>query len=184
MITITTFSISTDYKSVSLVIDSGVGNTFTGLEMFLGSDYLVPTPIDLSDKLTSTRIETLTITNVDLGLEASETIKGIVTMHCTASDNAENTTAIANLYYANLCLANMIIANDVSNGFNDINTIYLLLKAVSIYLTSNRIEDALNAYERIEAMLNNSNHYLVTDDLTPCEAGSGCWIVNGTYIVK
>lgn len=184
MITITTFSISTDYKSISLVIDAGTGETFADLEMFLGSDYLVPTPIDLSSKLAGTQVETLTITNVELGLDATETIKGIVTMHCINSNDDEETAAIANLYYANLCLANMILADDVTNGFNDINTIYLLLKVVSTFLVSGRIENALNAYERIEAMLNNSEQYLVTDDLTPCVAGSGCWIINGTYIIK
>jgi hypothetical protein len=184
MITITTYAISSDYKSISLVIDAGTGNHFHTLELFLGDAYLDPTPIDLSSILVGTQTETLTITNVQLGLDLTETIKGIVTTHVIASDTTEETVALSNLYYANLCLANMIIANDAAGGWNDINTIYMLLKSVPIFIVSDRIEEAINAYDRVVAMMDENENYFVVEDIEPCTSGSGCWIINGTYVIN
>lgn len=183
-ITVTTFQIASDFKSIDLVIDAGAGNLFTKLEMFVGSDYLTPTPVDLTSLLAGTQVETLSITNEDLGLGVEEEIIGLVTAYMEADDTSIKEQTIANLYYINLCLANMITNKEAEVSFDELNTIYLYLKAIPIYITSSKIEQALNAYEKAEAMCEKNPLYLVDDDIDPTTIGSGAWIINGTYIIN
>ena len=181
-LTIDTFQISSDFKSINVTVTTSC--TFDTCSIFLGDDYLVPTPIDFSDEIDGlTGEQSFVITNVGLGLEATDTIKGIVFAHCTNTISEEDESALFNSYYLDLTLAKMIITQSVAKGFEDINTIYLLLKAINIYLTTQRYEDALNAYDRVIAMVQNDSNYLVTEDLDESVAGSGEWIINGNYII-
>ena len=185
--TITEFTIDPTFKFITLKADTETAATFSILNIFIGSDYLKPLPVDLSDKLTpaAATLDT-TITLAELGLDADGILDGIFTVYLedTTTIPIYIEAAIANLYYVNLCLANMIVANNAVNGWNDLNTIYLLIKAIGIYLPINKIEQALNCYERVVAMMENNPKYLVTTDITPCLVGSGCWIINGTYVIN
>jgi len=184
MIDITKFEVSADFKTLRLEAVPTSTYTFDLLEIFIGSEYLSLTHVPLTDLITDPSDIAIDITLTNLGLDESGVLDGIFTVHLTDTSIAEIEQGIANLYYVNLCLANMIVANNAVNGWNDINTIYLLNKSITTYLTSGKIEQALNAYERIVAMMENNPKYLVTTDVTPCLIGSGCWIINGTYVIN
>jgi len=188
MITIDLFTIATDFKTINLTMHTTeVTDRIVTLEVFIGTNYLSSIAVDLTSKLLQdTNIETLVITLTDLGLDPTTILDGIFTIHVIDNATTPNDieAAIANLYYTTLCLANMVIINSVLTTWNDINTLYLLLKSINIFLPVNKIEQALNCYERVIAMMENNPSYLVTTDLTPCTTGSGCWIINGTYVIK
>ena len=189
MILIDTFAVSSDFKTLDLAIRTD--GTFTLLEIFVGSDYLIPYPIDLTASVITKNSAVLSITMEDLGLNTInqldpnpiQYLEGIFTVHITDSTTYEITQAISNMYFINLTLANMILTRSVSNGWEDINTIYLLVKAINTFIPANKIEQALNAYERVLAMVENDPSYLVLVD-TDVSSGSGQWIINGTYIIK
>jgi hypothetical protein len=187
MITITTFAFSTDMTYINLVMDASTGKHFTTLHAFLNGAYLSPEPIDLTSKLTGAQTETLTILNTDLELTSDSTIKGIVTIYAVSSATSDNTIskAIYNSYFIDLCLANMIVNQEVQEGFDEISTIYFLNKAIitDLSATPQRIEHSLNAYERVVAMCEKNPAYLVDEDLAT-SSGSGEWIINGTYIIN
>jgi hypothetical protein len=187
MITITTFEFSTDMTSISLVMDGSSGKHFTTLHAFINGAYLSPEPIDLTSMLTGSQIETLTIDGGDLLLNSGDIIKGIVTIYVVSNDTSNNTAtkAIYNSYFIDLCLSNMIVNKEVQEGFDGISTIYFLNRAVNIDLNAEpqRIEHALNGYERMVAMCEKNPAYLVDTDLSTT-SGSGEWIINGTYIIN
>lgn len=182
MITVDTFQLAADFKSISVELTSSLPENFLTFDVYLGDDYLVPTPIDLSSKVIGNSNPIFTITLADLGLDATDTIKGLVFMHATTTSE-EKEAALLNLYYVDLTLAKMIITQNAANGFKDIETIYLLCRAIETFLLSGRFEEALNAYDRVIAMVQDNSHYMVTTDLDPNDAGSGEWIKNGTYII-
>lgn len=184
---ITEFTIDSTFKYITLKADTETSETFALLYMYIGSDYLTPAPIDLTSKIVGavSNID-ITITLADLGLATTDILDGIFTVYLEDSTTIPVyiEQAISNLYYINLCLANMVVANNAANGWNDIGTIYFLLKALLLYIPLGQIEKALNSYERIVAMCENNPKYLVTEDITPCLTGSGCWIINGTYVIN
>lgn len=183
MITITP-TIASDFKSISLVIDDdGIGANYSTLDVFMGDDYLVPTPINLDSMVSGlSGPQTITILNTDLLLGADEEIIGLVFFHITNSLSDEKEQYLFNKYYIDLALAKMIITYPPPRYFEDVNTVYLLLNAISIYLATPRYEDALNAYNRVVAMVKDTTEYLSDVDIDPPSAGSGEWINNGTYI--
>jgi hypothetical protein len=187
MITITKFEFSTDMTYIDLVMDASTGKHFTTLHAFVNGSYLSPEPIDLTSKLSGAQTQTLTISNEDLLLTSEETLKGIIIIYAVSNDTSNNTItqAIYNSYYIDLCLANMIVNKEVQENFDDISTIYFLNRAINIDLnaTPQRIEHALNAYERVVAMCEKNPAYLVDNDLST-SSGSGEWIINGTYIIN
>jgi hypothetical protein len=172
-------------------MDAGTGNTFTTLHIFVDGGYLQQADtdpvsyVDLSGMLTNVQVEDLTIDVSDIFTEGTDTIKGIITMYAVASNNSYINKALSNMYYVQLVLANMIVNKEVQQGFNEISTVYFLLKAIDTYLSANpqKIEQALNAYERVLAMVEQNPTYLMDID-TDISAGSGAWIINGNYIVK
>jgi hypothetical protein len=184
---ITEFTIASDFKTMTLKANTETAAVFNLLEIYIGSDYLNLIPVDLTAAKMPTPLTTLdvVITLTDLGLDPDSILNGIFTVHLADNTGTpvEIEQGIANLYYVNLALANMIIVNNAVNGFDDVTCIYFLIKSINIFLPTGKIEQALNSYERILAMLENNPKYLVTEDLTPCVTGSGCWIINGTYII-
>jgi hypothetical protein len=186
-ITITTYELATNFESINLTLDAGTGNTITTLHMFINEGYLTPTPIDLSVMLAGTQVETLVITLDDLDLSSKSKIQGIVTFYAVASNSSKATQALVNLYYLQLVLANIIINKEMQQSYQEVATIYFLLKAIDIYInldtTNQKIEQATNAYERVLAMCERNPVYLLDQD-TETSAGSGNWIINGTYIIN
>jgi hypothetical protein len=186
-ITINTLTLSADMAQITLNMTT-TATQFDRLYAYVNDDYLEEDPIDLSSLLTpSTQTENLVIDITSFGLEVTDTLKGIISFEIEDSANTEVETALVNLYYINLCLANMIVYQDAEEGFDIINTIYLLNEAITTYVSvSNppKITEALNAYDRVLAMCEQNPAYLVTEDIDPCTNGSGCWIINGTYIVS
>jgi hypothetical protein len=184
---ITEFTIASDFKTIILKANTETAAVFNLLEIYIGSNYLNSTPIDLTTSKMPVPLTTLdvVITLADLSLDPTAILDGIFTVHLADNTGTpvEIEQGIANLYYINLALANMIIVNNAINGFEDVTCIYFLTKSINIFLPANKIEQALNSYERIIAMLENNPKYLVTEDLTPCATGSGCWIINGTYVI-
>lgn len=184
MITIQEFSIASDFKTMTLKMSTDEV-TIDELYIYVGSDYLKPLPIDLSNKLTASASEDLTIILEDIGLILpTDVFDGIYTIYAVDDTAAYKEAAVANLYYVNLCLANMVILNNAVGGWNDINTIYMLILSIGIFIPAGKIEQALNSYERIIAMMENNPSYLIEADITPCKIGSGCWIINGTYVIN
>lgn len=185
--TITELTIDPTFKFITLKAATGTQKTLKVLYVYIGSDYLSENPIDLSSKLSppATTLDT-TITLTDLGLDPTGTLQGIYTIYLEDSTTVPLTIeqGVANLYYVNLCLANMIVLNNAANGFNEISTIYFLIQALNLNLDANIIEEALNCYERILAMIEKNPKYLVTEDITPAETGSGDWIIDGTYVIN
>ena len=183
MISITTFTIASDFQSLDIVIDAGAGQTVDELLFYIGSDYLSETPIDLSSMLSGVQVETLNITIEDLGL-SEDYLQGIITVHTTASDATEVESSVMNSFFVDLSLAKMISLNNIQSDYNDIEVISLMLEATKTYISSGFTEQALNIYERIEGMLENYSEYMVVDDIPACTSGTGCWIINGKYIIN
>jgi hypothetical protein len=187
-ISITTYTLSATFESIHLVMDAGLGNTFTELTAYINDGYL-NNPVDLTDLLQGTQVEDLTIDMDDLLIvdDGTGTIKGIITIHAVASDDSTKERALYNLYYINLVLANMIVNKEVQQGFSDISTIYWLIRAIDIYINQDvdnqNITKAVNVYSRLLTMCEKNPSYLVDED-TEISAGSGEFIINGTYIIE
>jgi len=182
MIQITTLTLASDFQSINIVIDAGVGETVTVLEAYVGDAYLSDTPIDLSSKLSGIQNEDLTITKDDLNI-TDDVIEGIITFAVTASDATEAEASLLNSYYTSLCLARKIATESTENSFKEIEVLFFLLEATKTYISSGLTEQALNTFERVQSMCENYPDYMVIEDLPECEVGAGCWIINGKYVI-
>jgi hypothetical protein len=182
MITITAFTLSSDFQTINLQVDAGVGETVDELYFWVGSAYLSSSPIDLTSRLSGIQIEDLTITKGELGI-TDDVISGIITTNVIGSDTTNQESSLFNAYYIDLALARKIANEDIQSTFNEIEVIYFLLKATKTYINSGFTEQALNTLERIEAMLEKYPDYMLTEDLPECAVGSGCWIYNGKYVI-
>jgi len=182
MIQITTFTLSSDFQTMSIVIDAGVGETVTELLFYVGSAYLSSTSIDLSSRLSGIQVEDLTITKGELGI-TDDVIDGIITANTTASDTTTVEISLLNSYYTSLCIARKIATEDTQGSFKEIEVLFFLLEATKTYISSGFTEQALNTFERVQAMCENYKDYMVVTDLPECSVGSGCWIINGKYVI-
>lgn len=183
MISIDTFTLASDFQSVNVVIDAGVGETVDELYFYIGSNYLTATSVDLSARLSGIQQEDLTITKGELGI-TDDVIDGILTVYTVASDTTEVESSIYNSYYDSLILARKIATESMEESFQEIQVIYFLIEATKTYIASGFTEQALNTLERVTAMIENHPDYMLIEDLPECEVGSGCWIINGKYVIN
>ena len=182
MIEITTFTLASDFQSIDIVIDADTGNTVTELLFYVGDNYLSDTYVDLSSRLSGIQIESLTITKEELGI-TDDYIDGILTAKATASDTNLVEASILNSFYTSLILARKIAVEDMEGSFKDIQVIFFLLESTKTYINSGMTEQALNTFERVQAMCENHPDYMLVSDLDSCSVGSGCWIINGKYVI-
>ena len=182
MITITTFTLSSDFQSLNLYIDAGVGETVDELLFYVNDAYLSSTPVDLSSRLSVIQEEDLIITKGELGI-TDDVIDGIITVNTTASDTTQVEASILNSYYTSLVLARKIALEDTKGSFQEIEVIYFLLEATKTFISSGFVEQALSTFTRVQAMCENYKDYMVITDLPECSVGSGCWIINGQYVI-
>jgi hypothetical protein len=182
MITITTFTLAADFQSIDIEIDAGAGNIALTLLFYVGSNYLTQTSVDLSDRLAGVETQTLNITKEELGI-TDDVIDGIITVKATASDASIVEASILNSYYTSLVLARKIATENTEGSFKEIETIFFLLEATKTYIDSGMTEQALNTFGRVQSMCENYPYYMLIEDLPQCSVGSGCWIINGKYVI-
>ena len=92
--------------------------------------------------------------------------------------------AIINAYYSTLCLSHMTLAIDNPDKLNETNLLYLLILASVDYIQLELIEQALAAYEKVEAICESAPKEFYQTDVNACGQGMGCWIVNGVYVKR
>ena len=188
MINITQFNFTADLGKIELRFDSTT-TEFTSFLMYVGDNY-PNTPVDLSSMLTGgtltydfTGVNALTPT--DLGLTEGEPLSGIFVVNVTNSDATPDTEeeAIMSDYLLVLCLANKTISQNQESDLNETTYLFLLLEAAKSYMSEGQFEQALGAYDRAESICEaDPNNY--DTDILPCGEGTGCWIIDGVYIVK
>jgi len=186
MITITQFDFTSDLYSINLVFNST--SPITDLVMYLGDGY-TGDPIDLSAKLTGATsydfsgINALSAT--DLGLPEGTPLAGIFIVNITNSDITPEIeeAGILSDYFLVLCLANKVITQNQESDLNETTFLFLLLEAIKSYMAEEQLEQAIGAYDRAEAICE-ADPDSYTTDILPRGEGTGCWIIDGVYIVK
>ncbi len=182
MIEITSFTIASDFQSLDITIDADTGNTVDELLFYVGSNYLSSTPVDLSSRLSGIQVETLNITKEELGV-TDDYLDGIFTAEAENSLAESVEASLLNSYFVSLCIARKIATEDTQDSFQEIEVLYFLLEATKTYIDSGFTEQALNVFERVQAMCENYEDYMVITDLPAATVGSGAWIINGKYVI-
>lgn len=187
MINITQFSFTADLGKIELAFTSTT-TAITDLQMYIGDNY-PNTPVDLSGKLTGASSYDFTganaLTPTDLDLPEDTPLSGIFIVNITNDDPTPDIkeAGILSDYLLVLCLANKTIQQNQESDLNETNYLFLLVEAVKSYMSEEQYEQALSAYDRAEAICEvDSENY--TTDILPCGEGTGCWIIDGVYIVK
>ena len=189
MTTVVNFSLDATFTQMTIHFTAGSGYVCTDLQLYIGSDYLtLENAIDLTANvgLAETTNFILTPDSPEIAdVYTKDVFDGIFTIVITTDENAVKTGAsLLNAFYASIALANKILAVDSKDKWNETNMLFLYLQAAITYMAANYIEQALGAYEKVEAIvLAAGNDYLITDVL-PCGPGAGCWIVDGVYVIK
>jgi len=183
MIAVTQFTIAADYQSVDIVVNAGTGAVVNSLLFYVGSAYLTDTYIDLSSRLSGIQTETLNITKAELGI-TTDIIDGILTLYAENDIDETVEAYLLNSYYSSLILARKIALTGIQDSFKEVEFLYFYIEAAKLYINSGSIEQALNLYERVDAVCANYPDYMVTEDIPECAIGSGCWIINGKYVIR
>lgn len=183
MINITEFYFSEDLKTITLEVTSP--SEVDSVTMYVGDGY-TGDPKDLSSKLLPGNTGfAFTITATDLGLPEGEPLSGIFIAVITNTDPTPDIkeAGILSDYLLSICLANKIIQQNQEKDLNETTFLFLLIEATKSYMTEEQLEQALSSYARAESICKADPENYNTDIL-PCGEGTGCWIINGVYIVK
>jgi len=187
MINITQFNFTADLSNIELVFESTT-TEIIDLQMFIGDDY-PNTPVDLSGKLTGASSYDFSganaLTPTDLGLPEGTPLSGIFIVNITNNDPTPDIkeAGIMSDYLLVLCLANKIIQQNQESDLNETTYLFLLIEATKSFMSEEQYEQALGAYDRAESICEaDPNNY--DTDILPCGEGTGCWIIDGVYIVK
>lgn len=89
---------------------------------------------------------------------------------------------IINAYYLALALAHKILAISNSDTLEETNLTYLLLNASITYISLEKTEEALGAYQRVQALCASEPIEYFTTEISSCGVGTGCWIIGGVYV--
>ena len=187
MINITQFNFTADLGKIELKFDSTT-TAIIDLVMYIGDNY-PNLPEDLSGKLTGASSYDFTgvnaLTPTDLGLPEGTPLSGIFIVNITNDDPTPDIkeAGIMSDYLLVLCLANKTIQQNQESDLNETNYLFLLLEATKSYMSEEQYEQALGAYARAESICEADPENYNTDIL-PCGEGTGCWIIDGVYIVK
>lgn len=201
MILINSVLLSEDYKTMSVVLTTDPASDKSALALFIqvGSCYLNGDPgVDVSSRLVTqvgsdivtAEIPISDISSADGSINYScgynKTIfDGIFSVQATdvvAAVEQADEKPLLNAYYQSLVLAHRILAIDTPDKLNETNLVYLLLKAAVSYTMLEKTEQALAAYQRVEALNESVPQEFYSPELAPCGIGTGCWIVDGVYV--
>jgi hypothetical protein len=189
MTTIHTFELDATFTQMTLDLEVANGFLCTALKLYIGDDYLSDDFVDLSVYIQPTErfVTFLTPDTPEIAAVYSKDIfDGVFTIVIESSEGAEFITgrSLVNLYSSSLCLAHKILALDDPKKLNETNMLYLYMQATATYIVAGQTEQALGAYDRVEAIVTNAGDDFLKTDIAPCGEGTGCWIVNGVYVVK
>lgn len=189
MTTINAFTLDDTFTELTLDVDMAIGHQCTGLKLYIGDTYLTDTFADLTSYVPATEHFLLYFnptTPEIAALYTKDIFDGAFTIVIETSEGEEFITGrtLINMYYANLCLANKVIAIDNEKKQNEAFMMFFYMQAAITYVTAGLTEQALGAYDRVEAIVKNSPDEFMQTDIAPCGQGTGCWIINGVYVVK
>lgn len=188
MLQITQFNFTEDLMAIEMVLTST--SVIDSLIMYIGDGY-ISDPIDLSARLSPPLTDYVftgssAITATDLGLPEGTPLSGVFIAVATNTDSGSPETTeegIMSDYQLTLCMANKIIKQNHEDDLNETTFLFLLIEAAKVYMTEKQFEQAIGAYERAYSLCANDPENFNTDIL-PCGEGTGCWIIDGVYIVK
>jgi len=190
MVIINDFSLDPSFTLLNINATLDTGSVCSSLKLYIGSDYLSETKfIDLTALAGSTESISIELSIDDPLLTPyynKEVFDGVFTI-VVESDAATDNIAEAillNAFYSSICIANMVIAHDDVDEWNELNMVYLLLQAAITYAQTELIEQAVGAYEKVEAICKAKGDTFLNTNISECGQGLGCWIVNGVYVVK
>lgn len=186
MITIHNFSLDSSFKVFHINYELDSGNTTQSLKLYVGDRYGTSEFFDLTANAGSGNV-------VDFLIDIDDPIfttypkpvfDGLFTLVVKDNTNDTEETVLLNAYYSSLCLANSIITTEDVSDWNELNAVYLYLQATFTFIEQEKLEQAINAYSRVEAICASKGTDYLVDDVAECGEGTGCWIVNGVYIIK
>jgi hypothetical protein len=187
MTTIEEFYLSEDYKVMYVKIVVPLTFEVTILHLYIGDDYLSDTFADLSAYITSSPNYVFSIDTPEIkALYDKEIFDGPFTIVVTTDEGPEFITGrtLINMYYADICLANKTLALDSPDKMNEVFMLFLYMNAAVTYVLAGQTEQALGAWDRVSAIVQNSGSDALNTDVLPCGQGTGCWIINGVYVIK
>jgi len=192
MTTINTFQLDATFTQMTIDFDVAATYLCTDLKLYIGDKYLSTDPADYVDltSLTGPTEHTNILLTPDspelVGFYTKDVFDGIFTIVITSSETPAVPTgsSIINAYYSSVCLANKILAMTTPEQLNETNLLYLYLDAAITFIASDLIEEALAAYDKVEAICNAAGDIYLETDISPCGDGIGCWIVDGVYVIK
>jgi len=185
MITINDFSLDDTFTTMYIDYTLETGDSTDSLKLYIGDGYLSQEFIDLTHLAVGENV------HIELDITAPELIDypktvfdGIftITIESVNTDTAE--AILLNAFYTTICFANMVIAHDSLDDWNDLNMLYMLLQAALTYASVPQIEQAIGAYSKVEAICKSKPSEFLNTEISACGQGLGCWIVDGVYIVK
>jgi hypothetical protein len=187
MTTISEFKLSDDFKVMYATILVPPPFVITKLQLYIGDDYLSDVYADLSAYITVNPDYIFSIDTPEIkALYNKEIFDGPFTIVVTTDEGAEFITGrtLINMYYADICLANKTLALDSIEKMNEVFMLFLYMNAAVTYVLAGQTEQCLGAWDRVDAIVKNSGSDALKSDVLPCGQGTGCWIVNGVYVVK
>jgi len=187
MTTIEEFYLSEDFKVMYAKVVVPIANAITAIHLYIGDDYLSDTFVDLSAYITPSPNYTFSIDTPEIrAVYSKEIFDGPFTIVVTTDEGPEFITGrtLINMYYADICLANKTLAVNEVDKMNEVFMLFLYMNAAVTYVLAGQTEQALGAWDRVNAIVQNSGNDALTTDILPCGQGTGCWIINGVYVVK
>lgn len=189
MTIIENFYLSEDFTEMTATINIPVGRSITKLYLYIGDDYLNENPVILDAYIQPgpTFIYKFSTSTPEIkAVYTKPVFDGPFTIVVETDEGPEFITGrtLINVYYATICLANKVLALNDEKKMNEVFMLHLYIKAAITYVTAGQTEQALGAWDRINAIVKNSGEEFLDIDVLPCGQGTGCWIVNGVYVVK
>lgn len=153
-ITVKTFNVSNDRKTINVDLEAGAGKIFTGFLLWDENTYKDPaTAVDLSYKLAgANNIETFTITAEEAGLGSFE---GIHIAEIVSDDPDAIVVATASLLKYYVVLASLLANIDLSclscnANFNNSLLLDMYIEAMKQALLLGRFQDAIGHLKKIK----------------------------------
>ena len=186
MITINDFSLDATFTTMYIDYTLDTGDNTTSLKLYIGDRYLSSEFVDLTSLAIGENVHIeLDITDPLLTPHYSkEVYDGVFTINIETTLGEVAEAILINAFYASICLANLVIANDTLYEWSEVNMLYMLLQAALIYAGVPQIEQAIGAYSKVEAICASKPVEYQTTAISECGQGLGCWIVDGVYIIN
>jgi hypothetical protein len=184
------YYLSADFTTMYAKITVPVANQITKLYLYIGDAYLNENPVILDAYIQpsnpSYEYQFSVNTPEIAAVYNKDVFDGPFTIVVETDEGPDFITGktLINAYYAMICLANKTLALDDEKKMNELFMLHLYIKAAITYVTAGQTEQALGAWDKVEAVVENSGDDFLNIDVSPCGEGSGCWIIGGVYVVK